>query len=555
MITILGMTLRAKLRSLTIITIASLCVLFVVLLNNERNQLLIDRQDKVRNLVEVATATVSRYEKQAAEGKLDVQTAQKLALDALRDTRYNGTDYFWIHDLNDMMIMHPIKPELNGTNLSQSKDSNGKLLFIEMNKVVRTNGAGFVEYLWPKPGFKDAVPKISYVKGTDVWHWVVGSGIYLNDVEALFWQNAIKFLAWGLLIGGFIAVSLMLLARNILNMIGGDPGDVLKIVQRVSDGDLTIANEKLESATGLLQATLIMSERLRKNLVDMHASASNMGNESITLTGSTNTMIAGVNDLNSSVINMQQSTSDLNSSIQRISASSTEAQLIASRTKGFADQSARIVSNNVTEMTAIAQSVDQAVIDITALNDKTKSINNIVAAIRDVADQTNLLALNAAIEAARAGEQGRGFAVVADEVRKLAERTAAATREIQAFSNDIVVVVEKAIQNMQQVAQNAKVGSGNSLLANTAISEVQKAFNDVADQINFISESLLLQGKMSQDLESAINKIAEMSTKFKSEVQFVDKAATDFMNVAKETIHVTTSFKFSAKSNQDIELF
>ena len=101
MVTIQGMSLRTKLRSLTLITITSLCVLFVVLLNNERNQLLIDRQDKVRNLVEVAAAIVTHFEKQAIEGKFDVQTAQRLALDTLSEIRYNETDYFWIHDLNE----------------------------------------------------------------------------------------------------------------------------------------------------------------------------------------------------------------------------------------------------------------------------------------------------------------------------------------------------------------------------------------------------------------------------------------------------------------------
>jgi methyl-accepting chemotaxis protein len=145
--------------------------------------------------------------------------------------------------------------------------------------------------------------------------------------------------------------------------------------------------------------------------------------------------------------------------------------------------------------------------------------------------------------------------VVADEVRKLAERTATATREIQAFSNDIVVVVEKAIQNMQQVAQYAKVGSENSERANAANIQVQNAFKDVADHINFISDSLTKQGKMSQDLENNINHIADMSTTFKSEVQLVGDAATGFMGVAEETIKVVRSFKVSPTTTEEVELF
>lgn len=120
-----GMSLRNKLLSLTIATIVGLCVLFTALLINEKAQLLSDRQEKVRNLVEVAHATVAHFEKLARDGKLSVEEAQKQAMDVLRDMRYDKTEYFWVHGLNEVMIMHPIKPELDGKVLNQMKDPSG----------------------------------------------------------------------------------------------------------------------------------------------------------------------------------------------------------------------------------------------------------------------------------------------------------------------------------------------------------------------------------------------------------------------------------------------
>lgn len=211
-----GMTLKTKLIGLTLVTIAGLCILFTILLLKEKNQLMGDRQEKVRNLVEVAHSTVTHYHKQAQDGKIDVVVAKQQALEALRAMRYEKTEYFWINDLDDVMVMHPIKPEMDGKKLDKLQDKNGKHLFLVFNEVVKKDGSGFVDYVWPKPGFDAPVPKISYVKGFQPWGWVIGSGIYIDDVEAIFRQNAMILLGWGLLIGGFIAVSLILVGRNLL---------------------------------------------------------------------------------------------------------------------------------------------------------------------------------------------------------------------------------------------------------------------------------------------------------------------------------------------------
>jgi methyl-accepting chemotaxis protein len=112
--------------------------------------------------------------------------------------RYDKVEYFWINDLDDLMVMHPIKPEMNGKKLDKLKDKNGKLLFLEFNTMVTKNGAGFVDYLWPKPGAEEGVPKISYVMGFKPWGWVIGSGIYIDDVEAKFREDAIVLVLWGL---------------------------------------------------------------------------------------------------------------------------------------------------------------------------------------------------------------------------------------------------------------------------------------------------------------------------------------------------------------------
>lgn len=310
-----------------------------------------------------------------------------------------------------------------------------------------------------------------------------------------------------------------------------------------------------EGATGLLADALLMSENLRKTLVDLHASASNLSSNSLSLSHSTDKMTGTVGEQNAAVQTMQQATTDLNLSIQSITSSSNEAQQIAISTEQAAHQSAEIISRSATEMADIAQSIEQASNEIANLSTKTQSINTVVGSIREIADQTNLLALNAAIEAARAGEQGRGFAVVADEVRRLAERTSEATREIQTFSNEIRRVVEAAITNMQQVAQDANAGSQNAQHANNAILEVKRAFSAVAEQVSNISSALAKQSQMSQGLESNIKRVALMSAEFHSEVTHIAETAHTFTTLAGETINVVTGFKLGNAKIEGITLF
>src|SRR5690606_23629972 len=135
-------------------------------------------------------ALAAAYHAQAESGAMTVQEAQRAALAAIGAMRYNESDYFWVNDMHPVMVMHPINPKLDGQDLSDYKDPDGFHLFNEFVKAVQAEGAGFVPYLWPKPGHELPVPKESYVKGFAPWGWVIGTGVYIDDLEAAFWQRA-----------------------------------------------------------------------------------------------------------------------------------------------------------------------------------------------------------------------------------------------------------------------------------------------------------------------------------------------------------------------------
>jgi methyl-accepting chemotaxis protein len=174
-----------------------------------------DREAKVQHLVEVAHGMLQYYANLAEKGRLSEEAAKREATQTIKNLRYGGDNYFWITDMTPVMIMHPFKPELDGKDLSESKDPTGKHLFVEMVATVKREGSGFVAYRWPKPGAAKPVAKISYVKGFTPWGWIVGSGIYIDDVDAVFMQSALKEGAMGAGVLGVTILIAVLIVRNL----------------------------------------------------------------------------------------------------------------------------------------------------------------------------------------------------------------------------------------------------------------------------------------------------------------------------------------------------
>lgn len=178
-----------------VIALAGTLLLSAVALQQYRGRMLEDYQRAVRSLVDVAHGVVAHHHELERSGALSRADAQAAAIAALRALRYDGVEYFWINDSGPVIVMHPIKPELEGKNLGQSQDPNGKYLFREFARVANAEGAGFVDYMWPKPGSEAPQPKLSYVKMFKPWDWIVGSGIYVDDIGHAFMGHLYQFAA------------------------------------------------------------------------------------------------------------------------------------------------------------------------------------------------------------------------------------------------------------------------------------------------------------------------------------------------------------------------
>ncbi len=268
-----------RLAFLSFLMILSVVFISIFGLLNHKDSLYEERKDKTRNVVEVAYNAVQYYGELVRTGSMSADEAKRNALNHLSSLRYNQDDYYWVNDLNAVVLAHPFAPELVGKNSKNLKDVNGKFIFSEFVDVARKNGQGFVEYFWPKPGLDDPVEKISFVKLYEPWGWVIGSGVYVNDIAASFekdllWVAAI-LLTLLLLLGTvsyFVTRSITRPLGMMVNMIDllakGDPSGEMPILRPRSEmGIISRSLNQLKSATISAFRTTVALDNCKTNIM------------------------------------------------------------------------------------------------------------------------------------------------------------------------------------------------------------------------------------------------------------------------------------------------
>jgi len=431
------------------------------------------KQIELRHLGDVALGIIKEEHAAVQKSGVSDADAQKRAMARIGALRYGNNDYFWINDMHPKMVMHPIKPEMNGNDLSSYKDPNGKLLFVDFADTVKKSGSGFVPYEWPKPGFDKPQPKLSYVVGFAPWNWVVGTGVYIDDLKAQTWASTQR----SLIVAGVILLFMLVVSIFVARSVTGPLQRMTVAMNDLASGNLAVEvpgvgrNDEvgeMAKAVEIFKSNAIARQTLEVEQREAETRATSgrkadmnkMADDFETAVGQI------VEAVSSASSQLELSAGPLTSTAERaqelttaVAAASEEAstnvQSVASATEEMAS-SVTEISRQVQESARMANdAVDQARVTNDRVSELSKAatrIGDVVELINTIAGQTNLLALNATIEAARAGEAGRGFAVVASEVKALAEQTAKATGEIGQQISGIQAATQESVNAIQAIS-------------------------------------------------------------------------------------------------------
>lgn len=551
---------RTKLLLLTVIPLILITALMTIVnywsnnraleqeLTQYREQLIDSRKAELKAYLMMGVTTVQSLYDSDRNG--ENKEAAKTLLKAMR---FESDGYFFAYDSTGINILHAINPSLEGKNLYGMKDENGVEVIAGLIKASKS-GDGFLNFSWHKPTINAQAPKLGYAEYLPKWDWVLGTGIYVDDVDtqvaefrALREEQSTEQMwsAIGLSLSGLVITIIVI---SILVTRGVAPlQHVVHSLQDIAkgDGDLTtrLKIESQDEIGEVAQAFNDFMDKLHPLIQDIRSSAVEVQSAASELDVQTSQSSQQMNNHCLETDKVVTAVTEMSATAREVANNTNETSQAIESANDQIHEAQHEVNSAIESIHELVNEVNTTSEAIQELSERTDQITNVLNVIGGIAEQTNLLALNAAIEAARAGEQGRGFAVVADEVRSLASRTQNSTQEIGEMLSALHQGVNKAVNSMNISQQRGEKTAQESALIKERLEGISKSVNTIQDMGIQTASAAEEQSVVAEDINQNLVAIQQIVNQLSENLQISGSLSTRLAQSGQQVGNLVSHFK------------
>ncbi|QPF74748.1 hypothetical protein G8A07_18700 [Roseateles sp. DAIF2] len=466
------MKLRTRILLLCAVTLLGMTVLATVALSTLYQSMMKERTAQLSTLVVLAHAAAEKAHALELSGKLSREEAQAEAKKVI-GAFHQKDQYFFVRGYSDdVNLVHPNPKRIGIVDAKGGREAGERYRAALQGKTI-----GTVVAPGTRPGTKDEVEKLYAIVKFTPWDWIIGFGDYIDDIQQSFWRSTVILLAIAGLLMAVIAALAWDMLRSLVRQLGGEPQYAAEVVRRIAQGDLSVeVATRAGDEASVLQAIRTMRDNLARLVNQVRESTDSITTASAQIAAGNGDLSMRTESQASALQQTASSMEELTATVQQNADNARRANELARSAAEVAVRGGEVVHQVVGTMGSIEQS--------------SRKIVDIIGVIDGIAFQTNILALNAAVEAARAGEQGRGFAVVAAEVRSLAQRSAAAAKEIKGLIDDSVDKVGQGSQLVEQAGSTIREVVSSVQRVSTMVSEISTASSEQGDGIAQVNQAV-----------------------------------------------------------------
>jgi len=501
-----------------------------------RSKLVGERKQQIKEATEIAAGIVNYQLSLKEQGNVN---------QALRDIRFGSAGYFFMYDSQGKNIFHALIPSLEGQNKIDMTDPRGTKIIVGLLDAAK-HGDGSFSYYYQKPNTNEQIEKISYammIPGTD---WMLGTGAYIDDIDAVVEEyratvteqmadKSFAILLIALFLTGITGFIIMIAAHRMVVPIKNMADNLNDIAK--GEGDLTkrLAVKGEDEIAQLGRSFNLFVDKLQNIIGDVATATAKVKTAANAIHAQTKVMSSQLVSHNNETDQVVTAITEMSSTANEVAKNTTQVAEATHAATGDVANAQRCVDASLEEIASLMSQINNAAGSIKSLSEQSQKINSVLSVIGGIAEQTNLLALNAAIEAARAGEQGRGFAVVADEVRNLASRTQASTLEINEMLSALHKLVTQAVKAMEESQQSCVRSVDSSRTISDSLGSVTSAVTAINDMSTQIAAAATEQSSVTEEINRNVYAIQEIVNEL---LHSSEDAARISMTVSEEGINL-----------------